>query len=202
MAKVRAYKLAEELGMDRNELVEKALEEGIELKSPMSALEPEQLEVLRGKFGLPVPKTSMDEERVERKGGSTILRRRRKKVELEPVVEVAPVAEVPTAEVPVQEPGADEIPAETPVELEPGVEEPVTLPVAVAPAAAGTAPAARKRPPAEEPPDRKGKQRKRVREVVNLREQEQVKLQYAGRGGPRRRTPIVAPRSVVNPRRL
>ncbi len=202
MAKVRAYKLAEELGMDRNELVEKALEEGIELKSPMAALEPEQVEVLRGKFGLPVAKTSMDEERVERKGGSTILRRRRKKVEPEPVVEVAPLAEVPAAEVPVQEPGADEIPAETPVELEPGVEEPVTLPVAVAPAAAGTAPApaARKRPPVEEPPDRKGKQRKRVREVVNLREQEQVKLQYAGRGGPRRRAPIVAPRSVVNPR--
>jgi len=37
VAKVRAYKLAEELGMDRNELVEKAREEGIELKSPMAA---------------------------------------------------------------------------------------------------------------------------------------------------------------------
>jgi translation initiation factor IF-2 len=70
----------------------------------------------------------------------------------------------------------------------------------VAAPAQPAAPAARKRPAADEPPDRKGKQRKRVREVVNLREQEQVKLQYAGRGGPRRRVPLVASRSVVNPR--
>ena len=39
MAKIRAYKLAEELGIDRNELVEKAHGVGIELKGPMALLE-------------------------------------------------------------------------------------------------------------------------------------------------------------------
>ena len=53
------------------------------------------------------------------------------------------------------------------------------------------------------PLDRKGKQRKRVREVVNLQEQEQFARQITGRGG-QRRTPVLrplAPRAVVNPRR-
>ena len=93
---------------------------------------------------------------------------------------------------------------------EPVVE--VAEPVAAAPASRAEAPAreaatgssapgVRKRAAAtEEAPDRKGKQRKRVREVVNLREQEQVKLQFTGRGGARRRAPVVSPRSVVNPR--
>jgi hypothetical protein len=36
MAKIRAYKLAEELGMDRAEFVEKATAAGFELKSAMS----------------------------------------------------------------------------------------------------------------------------------------------------------------------
>ena len=79
-AKLRAYKLAEEFGMDRNELVEKASAEGILLKSSMAALESDVVEQLRAKFGVPVKSAAMDEQRVESKGGSTILRRRRRKV--------------------------------------------------------------------------------------------------------------------------
>jgi translation initiation factor IF-2 len=209
VAKVRAYKLAEELGIDRNEFVERAALEGVELKNPMAALEPEQVDLLRNKLGSPsADKASMDEHRVEGKAGSTILRRRRKKVVAPPPEEAAPVvAEVaPTSESVTEEAAAaatDEAPA-----LE-AVPDPVAEPAAASAAAAGAAaPAAktdaaaapRKRPGAEEPPDRKGKQRKRVREVVNLKEQDQVKLQYAGRGGPRRRTSVVAPRTAVNPR--
>ena len=41
-AKIRAYKLAEELGIERHEFVEKALRIGIELKSAMAALDDER----------------------------------------------------------------------------------------------------------------------------------------------------------------
>ncbi len=212
-AKVRAYKLAEELGIDRNEFVERAAAEGVELKNPMAALEPEQVELLRSKLGAPsTDKTRIDEHRVEGKEGSTILRRRRKKV-VKPPPEPAkpePVVAEEVAEAPSPE-SAEEALGEQPAELEaptpePVVEESVAPVVPARTPAAGeetAAPAARKRPGTpggEEPPDRKGKQRKRVREVVNLREQDQVKLQYAGRGVVRRRPPVVTPRTVVNPR--
>ena len=39
MSKIRAYKLAEELGMDRAEFVEKAAAAGVELRSAMASLE-------------------------------------------------------------------------------------------------------------------------------------------------------------------
>ncbi len=211
MAKVRAYKLAEELGIDRNEFVERAAAEGVELKSPMAALEPEQVDLLREKLGKPAAdKTNVDEHRVEGKAGSTILRRRRKKVvEPEPAPEPDPVPE-PVAEAAaatpeaVDEPEASPEPEEAessePEATSGPTEEPAEQPAA-AEAESKPAAAPRKRPGAEEPPDRKGKQRKRVREVVNLREQEQVKLQYTRSGGAaRRRTTVVAPRAVVNPR--
>jgi translation initiation factor IF-2 len=213
VAKVRAYKLAEELGIDRNEFVERAAAEGIELKSPMAALEPEQADLLREKLGKPVAdKSAMDEHRVEGKAGSTILRRRRKKVEPEPEPEVVPVEEPvvvaaePDSDEPVGEDGTEEVaePAES-VVAEPAADGPESGAPQPAAADAGDAAkpattAPRKRPGAEEPPDRKGKQRKRVREVVNLKEQDQVKLQYTRPGGvQRRRTSIVTPRAV-NPR--
>jgi translation initiation factor IF-2 len=209
VAKVRAYKLAEELGIDRNDFVARAAVEGVELKSAMASLEPEQVDLLREKLGSAVAdKSSMDEHRVKGKTGSTILRRRRKKEPDPPPPEevLEPVAVAPAGAIAAEGPVVEESVA--PVEeaaAAPESEEAVGQPAAEAPSsvtpatpADGAAPV-RKRP-AEETPDRKGKQRKRVREVVNLREQDQVKLQYAGRGGPRRRTPMVAPRSVVNPR--
>ncbi len=209
MAKLRAYKLAEELGIERGEIVERAAAEGVELKSAMAGLEPEQVELLRAKLGSPtVGVHSVDEQLVRGKTGSTILRRRKRKV-VEPPPEPNPVAAVSpdsSAEglAPVPEPSGvvPEAEAADAAQPEPIAESPgeSAAAAAAAPAQPAAAPAARKRPAAEEPPDRKGKQRKRVREVVNLREQEQVKLQYAGRGGPRRRVPLVAPRSVVNPR--
>jgi translation initiation factor IF-2 len=201
VAKVRAYKLAEELGIDRNEFVERAGAEGVELKSPMAALEPEQVDLLRAKFGTSSgDKASMDEQRVKGRAGSTILRRRRKKVvEPEPVPELEPQPAAEAVAV-TAEPAAEGVvapPAEDAIEeSEPAAPE-VAQPTAAAAEASAT-PAVRRRPAAEEAPDRKGKQRKRVREVVNLREQDQVKMQFAGRG-PRRRTAAVAPRAV-NPR--
>ena len=78
MAKVRAYKLAEELGIDRNEIVEKAAAVGVELKSAMAALEPDQLILLREKLGQAKSSDRFDEQRVVRKKGSSAVIRRRK----------------------------------------------------------------------------------------------------------------------------
>jgi translation initiation factor IF-2 len=48
--------------------------------------------------------------------------------------------------------------------------------------------------------DKKGKQRKRVREVVNLQEQEQFARQITSRGPQQRRAPTPAQRPMINPR--
>ena len=50
------------------------------------------------------------------------------------------------------------------------------------------------------PPDRKGKARKRVREVVNLQEQEQFARQITSRGPQQRRAPVSAQKPMINPR--
>ena len=51
MANIRAYKLAEELGIDRHEIVEKAAEVGIELKNAMASLDDDEVALLREKLG-------------------------------------------------------------------------------------------------------------------------------------------------------
>ncbi|MBW2293711.1 MAG: translation initiation factor IF-2 N-terminal domain-containing protein, partial [Deltaproteobacteria bacterium] len=44
MAKIRAYKLAEELGIEKGEFVEKVRALGVELRGPTSALEDKEVE--------------------------------------------------------------------------------------------------------------------------------------------------------------
>ena len=51
MAKIRAYKLAEELGIDRAEFVERAAAAGVPLKSAMASLDEAEVEKLREKLG-------------------------------------------------------------------------------------------------------------------------------------------------------
>jgi len=223
MAKIRAYKLAEELGIEKNEFVEKAKALGVELKSAMAALEDEVAKDLRVKLGGgDVKKADMVEERVQRQGGGSVIRRR-KRAKPEPVPE--PVAAELDAPVVGAEAEAGEAVggAEPAIAAEGGAEAPESVveesaaePVAAdgepGPVAAGAGveergrPAARKeaqRPgeaPAPQQPDRKGKQRKRVREVVNLKEQEQFGRQITGRTGTQRRVPIAPTRAMVNPR--
>ena len=79
MAKIRAYKLAEELGIDRADIVERAEAVGIALKNAMAALEPEQAEELRSKLGGGKRK-DVSETRVESKKGAAVIRRRKKAV--------------------------------------------------------------------------------------------------------------------------
>ena len=64
MAKMRAYKLAEELGIDRHEFVEKAAEAGIDLKSAMTALE--DMIAAPGPFGRLARRFSSNPGRVRR----------------------------------------------------------------------------------------------------------------------------------------
>ena len=51
MANIRAYKLAEELGIDRVEFVEKAAAIGVDLKSAMAAIDEDVAQELRQKLG-------------------------------------------------------------------------------------------------------------------------------------------------------
>ena len=215
MAKIRAYKLAEELGIDRTEFVDRAAAAGFELKSAMSALEPEEADLLRQKLGGTKGKRAVEEQRVERKGTTAVIRRRKK------VPAVAEPAEVVAEETEAVEP-ADSEPIAVSADESASVEasaadgEPEVSEVAEAVSEAEPAAESASRPtsqtdapvrekaaaPAEAAPatpDRKGRQRKRVREVVNLQEQEQFARQVTGRRGVVRR-PVVASRAVVNPR--
>ena len=87
-AKVRAYKLAEELGIDRADFVERAKTVGVELRSPMAAVDAEVADALREKLGGRSPaRKNMEESRVERTGSPAVIRRpRRLAPEPEPAI--------------------------------------------------------------------------------------------------------------------
>ena len=227
MAKLRAYKLAEELGIDRHEFVSRAAEAGVEVRSAMSGLDESEVETLREKLGQPTrAKRQMVESRVEGSGGATVLRRRKKaKAEPvpEPVVEEAPAEEadpVPAEEVALESPeiedaiaAAEEAAADEAVEPEAAPEESpeaeVATPQVQAEGQAGEGAAAtastRSEPATPATPasqdDRKGRKRKRVREIVNLQEQEKFARQITSRGQTPRRSADAQSRPAVSPRR-
>jgi hypothetical protein len=205
MAKIRAYKLAEELGLDRTEFVERAAEAGVELRSAMASLDEDAVELLREKLGGPKPGSQVvTERRVQRGSGAAVIRRRKKAAEVEapPVEELLPEGEVASEAPPAAaEPGLEEIVppvSETPVEESIAAEAdqaPAFAPAAQAtpvPAPAREA-AATARPAPERPagPDRSGRQRKLVREVVNLREQERLAVLATCRAPLRRHVAVV-----------
>jgi translation initiation factor IF-2 len=144
MSKIRAYKLAEELKLEREELIAKAAELGIEIRSPMSAVEDDVAEQLRARFGA-TARVVTQESRV----GGTVIRRRRK-VEEAPVPVAEEFAPVPAVDVEAPsdlgelEPAAAGAAAEL-VELEPPPAElraeapPVPQPADVEPIAASAA---------------------------------------------------------------
>ena len=90
MTKIRAYKLAEELKIERDEFIKKAAELGIVLRSHMVSLEEDQSDFLRSRLGVPA-EARREEKRL---AGGTIIRRRRLKeeapAEARPELEVAP----------------------------------------------------------------------------------------------------------------
>ena len=232
MATIRAYKLAEELGIDRHEIVDKAAEVGVEIKSAMASLDDAQISLLREKFGRGSGSgRRMEERRVEGKRGTTVLRRRKRSQKNEPSVQEEPEAEpirseesaaeetaaaedAPAAEAP---PAADTEPTDVepassagPVDAEASddTEFESGASPAEAPASSSSTPERKSSQSAAPDPsgaagsDRKGRQRKRVREVVNLQEQERFARQITGRGGVARRSSLApAARPQANPRR-
>ena len=230
MATIRAYKLAEELGIDRHEFVDKAAAVGVEVKSAMASLDGGQVSLLREKLGRGGESgRRMEERRVEGKRGTTVLRRR-KRTQKEPEPEPEPaVVEERVVEATEDEPQGestsevsevsnDEDSAEAvdtvsesgePPEVseEPEIEQPLAASESPQPASENgerkaVAPSTPVEPSGGAGNDRKGRQRKRVREVVNLQEQERFARQITGRGAAPRR-PVAAPstRQPVNPRR-
>jgi len=208
MVKIRAYKLAEELGIDRVEFVEKAGAIGVELKSAMASIDEDVAQELREKLSTRETEKKVVTERRVVKGGGAVIRRR-KKAEPEPVPEptLEPVVEevAATAE-PVPE--GDALEPEVAPEGEPEDESevaPAPEPIA-AEQKPSTGPRPAESPPATERPggggpDRSGgRQRKLVREVVNLREQERLARQATGRA-PLRRQVTIDPRTASSPRK-
>ncbi len=209
MAKIRAYKLAEELGIEKSEFVEKAESFGVALKSAMATVGEEDADLLRKKLGTRKPKKLVTESRVEAKGGAIIRRRKRAAPEPPPEPEPEEVVAPPVVE---PEPAvAEEVPAEPVVEeppAEPEIELPTPEPIAAEVSSvareddAAPSPVAREkvRPAAEVSDDKAGRQRKLVREVVNLKEQEQLARQAVGHTRVRRQIQI-DPRTATSPRR-
>jgi translation initiation factor IF-2 len=216
MTKIRAYKLAEELGIDRAEFVERAAALGIPLKSAMASLDEAEVEKLRKKLGgARAAGGAVTEQRVEGDTGSAVIRRR-KKAAPEPPPAPEPVAAV-LAPVAASEPEPAPEPEETEAEPE-EIAEPATAPEPAAVAEAVRVPrvaeeraeadeprarAGPGRPPAptsQEATERAAKERKRVREVVNLREQESLARQATSRAHARRPVSL-EPRATASPRR-
>ena len=126
---MRAYSLATELGLGREELIKKAAEIGIEIRNPMASLDEDVVTTIRRRLSA-TPAAGTVQKRV----GSTVIRRRKRKTEGE------------------GEDGGEELVASEGAELAPGVES--ELGEAPAVAASGAASGA----PASEAP-RSGEQR-------------------------------------------
>ena len=221
MAKLRAYKLAEELGIDRHEFVAKAAEVGVEVRSAMSGLDESEVETLREKLGQPTKsERQVVESRVKGSGGATVLRRRKRTQAdppPEPIEEEAPPLDAePDAAEDELAPEAPELEEPVVADAEPVSEEPEAAeeaaeespqPTAETPGvktgSAGEDRAAPRSEPASpsDQDDRKGRKRKRVREIVNLQEQEKFARQITSRGPTQRRPSDGQARPMVSPRR-
>ncbi|MBI4764070.1 MAG: translation initiation factor IF-2 [Deltaproteobacteria bacterium] len=104
MAKIRVYELAKELQMENKALLDLVRELGIEIKSHSSSLTDEQISLIKGHLK-GTKSLVVEEQRIK----STVIRRRKKIVEVEPVVE--PQKEEPILEAQPQPEVRAEIPS-------------------------------------------------------------------------------------------
>ena len=141
MKKVRVYELAKEAGLDNKELVARLQEWGFAVKSHSSSLDEDVALKVRQKLGL--VQTETEEKRLQPRGQTTIIRRRKAVVTEE--AEAAP----PEAEA---APEAEEVAPVAEAAPAPAVrkEEPAPEPEAPVAAAEPQAPAAEEGPVAEE----------------------------------------------------
>ncbi len=193
MSKIRAYKVAEELGLEKEDFLKRAGEVGIELRSAMVALDDDQVEMLRRRLG------GDGEKREEKRVGSSVIRRRRRVVKAEtapePEPEVAagpvePVAAEPAVVGAEPEPAVAEAEPATEIQAEPAVAaaaEDAAATVAEESTDAGAVPAERGatdppagREPAVPPSARKQLTKRKVLEGVTLKEQDQLSRMMRG----------------------
>jgi len=132
MAKIRAYKLAEELKLDRDEFLKKAADLGIRLRSHMVGVDDEDAEMLRRRLGGQV------EGRTEQKrlAGGTVIRRRRKAQKPPKSVEARPEPQVQ-----VEAPAAQASPVQVEGEVSEAVGDEAQAAVAASVAVEAEAPA-------------------------------------------------------------
>jgi translation initiation factor IF-2 len=208
MAKTRAYKLAEELKLEPDEFIQKVRSFGIEVRSKMASIDEEQADEIRKRLG-----ATIADARVERRVGSSVIRRR-KRVDPVPPPEVVetPEAEAPITAAPVAEQASAEAVVEAPVVAEP---EPNALPEqeAVAARAApeekpkpspGSSPVRTVTPPTDtgrEAPRRPA--RRAANQAANLKEQDSLARTMLGNVQHRleQRRLIVERQSRLDPRR-
>ncbi len=123
MGKIRVYDLAKEAGVESKVLTAQLIELGYKVRAYNSSLDEETADKIRQELGF--SKVEVKEKRIEQKGRTTIIRRR-KKVVSEPLVEEL-------VEEPVEEPGEEiegkvaPLPAET-VETAEGLIDEVSVP--------------------------------------------------------------------------
>lgn len=230
MAKVRAYKIAEELGLEKDEFLRRAGEIGISLRSALVGIEEDQADEIRRRLG-----GKGSAERVETRVGTGVIRRRRKKLEApvpegqQPQLEASSaVAEAPPAPVALEAPGAPEIPdagllvakPSTPAvdpladpELSEGAdpETPIAEPAKVVPRVPAPTVQPSAAPKAAEPaaggrepdPAKSGLLRRQVLQGVTLREQESIARMMQGNVQRRleQRRQIVEQQARLQPRR-
>lgn len=109
MAKIRIYELAQQMGVENKELLERLQQAGIEAKSHMSVVDEEAVRDLeKTKPSTEVPPASFEEERVN----TGLIRRRRKAEPLQPVVEEVAVDEPEVDPVVAEIPAVEEVKAE------------------------------------------------------------------------------------------
>jgi translation initiation factor IF-2 len=75
---MRAYSLAAELGLGREELIKKAAEIGIEIRNPMASLDEEQVNTIRRRLA-----STPAADTVQKRVGDSVIRRRKRKTDLE-----------------------------------------------------------------------------------------------------------------------
>ena len=202
MAKLRAYKLAEELKLEPDDFLKKAKAIGIDLRSKMASVDDDQVEEIRRRLGVVVTG-----QRVEKRVGKSVIRRRKKieapaaEVEAAPtdgdaeaVVEPeAPVAEAEGPATPVEEPepvAGEAVEPEAPAA--PKTEKPVVQP-----------PGARAPTRESATPQRKRPARREANLAANLKEQDTLARTMLGNVQHRleQRRMIVEQQSRVNPRK-
>jgi len=149
---MRAYKLAEELGLSREDLIKSAAELGIEIRNPMATIDEDQANTIRRKLT-----AAAEVETVQKRVGTDVIRRRKRKTEAEPEEALGTATEPDAAQSEPEAPGfAAEAVASAGGEIEPpGAATPVEETEALAASAAreslAGAPGARPLAPATTP---------------------------------------------------